>query len=326
MSERALGTLAAAIAAALFGSSYVATAFQLRGFTPLGAATWRMGLAALVLLAVAGVQARGRARTREGAARGDPAAPAAAAPARAAPAYPLAGRVARLVAIGVLGGLVFIVGMNQAVSLVGATVTAFVAGLYAITAAVFAAPILAERLRVRVVAGFVVALVGTVLLAELAPSPDALGGLLWGGLAALSFGLYLVLVRRWSKAIAVGPVGIAIATTATSAVGLGVALAVAAPDQLAPFRVTPVVAAATAWLVFVAAAGPLFTTVALRRIEAALASSMLLLNPITATILAAVLLGELPSPPQLLGGSLVLVGMAAATDLVGAVRRRRAGR
>jgi drug/metabolite transporter (DMT)-like permease len=310
VSERAVGALSAAIAAALFGSSYVATAFQLRGFTPLGAAAWRMGLAALVLVAVFAVQARGG--------RSDGS--AAAAPSSA---YPLGARIARFVAIGVLGGLVFIVGMNQAVSMVGATVTAFVAGLYAITAALFAAPILGERLRTRIVVGFVVALVGTVLLAELAPSADALGGLLWGGLAAISFGLYLVLVRRWSKAIAVGPVGIAIATTAMSAIGLVVALALIAPGQLTPFRVTPEVAGATAWLVFVAAAGPLFTTIALHRIEAALASSMLLLNPITATILAALLLAELPSPPQLLGGALVLVGMAAATDLVGAVRRRR---
>jgi drug/metabolite transporter (DMT)-like permease len=45
----------------------------------------------------------------------------------------------------------------------------------------------------------------------------------------------------------------------------------------------------------------------------------LLLNPITATVLAGVLLGSVPTPVQLVGGLLVLLGMAAATlpDAVG---------
>ena len=213
--------------------------------------------------------------------------------------------------------------MNVAVSRVGATITAFVAGLCAILAALFAPVVLGERLARRAIAGFAVALVGTALLAELAPSAASLGGLAAGGMAAVSYGFYLVLVRRWSSAIQVGPVGISLASAGTATVALAIILAALDPHAALPTSSSASVIVATIWLVFVMAVGPLLVTAALRRIEAGLASSLLLLNPITATALAAILLHERPSPPQLLGGVLVLLGMAAATDLVGAVRRRR---
>jgi drug/metabolite transporter (DMT)-like permease len=216
------------------------------------------------------------------------------------------------------------IGMNVAVSTVGSTITSFVAGLYAITAALFAPVVLGERLERRAVVGFVVALAGTALLAELGPSPSALVGLVAGGVAAVSFGFYLVLIRRWSRAIDIGPLGISLTTAGVSAVGLAIGLAILQPRSMVPSNLSPEVVVATAWLVLVTVSGPIFATIALRRIEAALASSLLLINPITATILSAILLAERPSAAQLLGGMLVLVGMATATDLVGALRRRRA--
>lgn len=310
MNDRRLGTVASALAATIFGSAYVATAFQLRGFTPLGGALWRSGLA-LVLLSVLAVWNAGRQRSTR-----DPATPS---------APPLAGRLARLLVLGVLGGLFFVVGMNVAVSRVGATVTAFVAGLYAILAALFAPIVLSEKLERRAIGGFALALVGTILLAEIAPSVDTLGGLAAGGAAAVSFGLYLVLIRRWSSAIQVGPVGISLATAAVSTVGFAVILAVVDPHASLPASTTTNVVLATIWLALVTAVGPLLATAALRRIEASLASSLLLLNPVTATLLSVILLNERPSPPQLLGGLLVLVGMATSADLLGAARRRREG-
>ncbi len=45
-----------------------------------------------------------------------------------------------------------------------------------------------------------------------------------------------------------------------------------------------------------------------------------------ATVLAVLLLGDWPSPVQLLGGVLVLVGIALGTDALGSVRRRQAER
>jgi drug/metabolite transporter (DMT)-like permease len=69
---------------------------------------------------------------------------------------------------------------------------------------------------------------------------------------------------------------------------------------------------ATAWLVLVTAAGPVLGAVSLRRIETRLASAILLLNPLSASVLAVLLLGERLSPLQIAGGVLVLAGMAVA--------------
>ena len=50
-----------------------------------------------------------------------------------------------------------------------------------------------------------------------------------------------------------------------------------------------------------------------RRVPAATASAALLLTPLSAAIIAAVLLGERLAPPQILGAVLILVGIAAAS-------------
>ncbi len=312
MSQRALGALGAALAAILFGSAYVATSFQLRSFTPLDGALWRGGLASVALVLVAVSLAARR--------------PGRAAPAPAsAPAGGMStvGRLARLAILGVLGGLVFIIGMNVAVARVGATISAFVAGLYAVLAALFAPFLLGERLERSAVAGFAIALLGTALLAELGPSGETLAGLAAGGVAAVSFGLYLVLIRRWSAAIRVGPLGISLTNALTGSIGLLVLLAIADPSTIVPDRVRPEAALATAWLAFVTASAQILVSSAVRRIEARRSSAFLLLNPITATALAAVLLGERPTPAQLVGGLLVLAGMAASTGLLDALRQRR---
>ncbi|HYM83768.1 MAG TPA: DMT family transporter [Candidatus Dormibacteraeota bacterium] len=311
--ERTVGVAAGAGAAILFGSAYVATAFQLHGFTPLGGALWRSGLAA-VALAILGVATR-RASPRGAGVRGG---------SDTFEGALAAGRLVRLAVLGAAGGLCFIVGMNLAVAWVGATVTAFVAGLYSIVAALFAPLLLDERLEPRAVAGFAVALVGTALLAELAPGTDTLRGLAAGGGAAVGFGLYLVLIRRWSRAIHAGPIAVGLANTTISAVGLAIVLGISDPAGLGPRATPPDVVVATAWLVVASAAGQLLVTAALRRVEAGLVSSLLLLNPITATVLSALLLSEVPTAPRLLGGLLVLAGMAASSDLVGVLRRRRA--
>ena len=56
-------------------------------------------------------------------------------------------RLARLVALAILGGAGFIAAINIAVALSGPTITGFVAPLYAVLATVFAVPILGEPVR-----------------------------------------------------------------------------------------------------------------------------------------------------------------------------------
>jgi drug/metabolite transporter (DMT)-like permease len=172
-----LGLAAAAGAAILYGAAYPATAVALRSFTPLGIAgiACTIALPFVLLAAAAGLVTR----------------PSLAALGR--------GRLSRLVVLGSLGGLAFIAATNVAVALSGPTITGFVAPLYAVAAALLAVPILGERLRAVTAAAFGLALVGTILLAGVDPTATSLTGVLFAAVAAVIFGLYMVLARKWSE-------------------------------------------------------------------------------------------------------------------------------
>jgi drug/metabolite transporter (DMT)-like permease len=293
------GAAAAALAAVLYGSAYVATAFALRSFSPLGAAAARglLGatlLGALLLLPIA---------------------------ADLRPSRPRRAASWRLVVLGLLGGAIFIVAMNVAVALAGATITAFVAGLYAVLAAGLAVPVLGERPERATVAALGVALVGTVLLSGLRPSPELAGGIGVGLVAAMAFALFLVLSRRWSVAYALPGPAVALAALGLSGLGIG-ALIPLLGDPGMSVPPDPAAVAAVAWL----ALGPgalaaILVVASMRRLAARRASAFLLLNPPTAAVGAWLLLGEQLTTIQLVGGALVLAAMAGASGL----GRRTAG-
>ena len=299
MTRAGRGELYAALAAIGYGSAYVATAFALRSFEPLPAAVYRSLFAAVALGAVLVVMRRGRAS-------------ATAAPA-AAPGPSSRVRAIHLAAIAAFGGPIFLGAMNLAVAGVGATIASFVAGLYAILAAVLAPFVLREPLRRVALGGFVAALVGTALLAELDLAGPGTAGIAWGLLAAVSFALFLVLSRRWSRVDGLDGVTIGVATMAGTTVALGAVVAVTTPAALVPGVVVPEAAVAIAWLAVVAAAGPVLAVSSLRLVPASRTAAFLLLNPISAAILSFVLLGERATPAQVLGAAFVLLGMAAAT-------------
>jgi drug/metabolite transporter (DMT)-like permease len=290
------GELFAALAASAYGSAYVATAFALRSFEPLVAAVYRSFFAAMALGVILVLTMRRRGVSP-----------------LARLARPNLLVTAHLAILGTLGGAVFLVAMNNAVAGVGATIASFVAGLYAVLAAVLAPFVLRERLRPRAVVGFGVALVGTALLARLEVGASGNAGIAWGLLAAVSFALFLVLARRWGRADRLDPVVIAMVTMSVAVGGLGVIVASTRPAAFAPAQVLPVALAALAWLVLAAAGGQVFTATSVKLIPASRSSAFLLLNPIVATILSVALLGERLSGEQLVGGALVLVGIAAAT-------------
>jgi probable blue pigment (indigoidine) exporter len=300
------GEIFAALAASAYGSSYVATAFALRSFEPLAAAVYRSLLAALALAVIVWFGRR-RGRTSAAAERG--------------PARPRARLVARLGILGALGGAIFLVGMNLAVAGVGPTITSFVAGLYAVLAAVIAPFILQESLRPRALVGFVVALAGTALLAELDVNAHGVAGIGWGLLAAGSFALFLVLSRKWGREEGLDGLVIALATMSVAAVVLGPVVFATRPASLVPGAIAPEALVAMAWLVVTAAGGQALAAASVKLIPASRSAAFLLLNPIVATILSFFLLGERPSGVQLLGGVLVLLGIAAATIDPTAFRR-----
>jgi drug/metabolite transporter (DMT)-like permease len=310
------GELFAALAAMGFGSAYVATSFALLAFEPVPAAAWRSFLAAFavgIIVVLRGRRGRVAAaeRTRSAVEPTPPAVEPTPAAGEATPGT--AGRAIRLLVLATLAGPLFLASMNLAVAHVGAAIAAFVAGLYAVLSAVIAPVLLPERLTMRVLAGFVLALLGTALLAELDPTGTDVVGIGWGITAAASFALYLVLARRWSRPYRLDGLTVALAIGALAAVVLGGLTLLTDPASLAPPAPPLEAITGLGWMAVVAALGPVLTVASVRRIPAARSAAFLLLNPITATVLAVILLGERLSPLQLAGGALVLLGMAAAT-------------
>ncbi len=289
-----------------FGSAYVATSFALTAFEPVPAAAWRSFLAAIAVGTLLVVRRR---RAVPGGAT-----PSAGIWASATAVRPgAAARAVRLLVLATFAGPLFLASMNLAVAHVGSAIAAFVAGLYAVLSAVIAPVLLPERLTLRVLAGLVLALLGTALLAELDPNGTDAAGIGWGIVAAVSFALYLVLARRWSAPYGLDGLTVACCNGALAALVLGGLVLATDPALLTPTAPSAEAVVAMIWLAAVAALGPILTVASVRLIQAARSAAFLLLNPITAIILAVPLLGERPSPLQLAGGALVLLGMAAAT-------------
>ena len=289
------GVLAAAGAATLFGASYPATAVALRSFTPLGIAglACTIALPVVIALTAAGLLPR----------------PSAQAMNRAS--------LARLAVLAALGGFAFIAAANIAVSLSGPTVTGFVAPLYAVAAALLAVPILGERLRPVTIAAFAVALVGTALLAGVEPSVTALTGVAAAGGAALVFGLYIVLARRWSRRYALDGTLITIANLVGRGPVLILVELVRSPATLIPTDPDPAAVLALLTIAFGASStANLLLMASVRRVPAARTSAALLLTPVSSAVISAIVLGELLGPQQLLGAVLILIGIAGASGVI----------
>jgi drug/metabolite transporter (DMT)-like permease len=312
VTERRLGSLAAAGAGLLFGTSNVATVYVLLSFTPVGGALFR-SLIAAVLIAVLWITTASLAhRARDL----DDVVPAAPIPRWRA-------RLGRVLILGLCGGPAFLVGLNLAVAGTGPTITAFVSGLYAVFAAVLAPFVLAEPLRPRVIIGLISALVGCALLSGLRPDPAFTQGFIAAFVAAIIYGFYLVLGRRWSAPYALGPLPITAST-------IGTTIAVLVPWVLIVDRAAlevqgPETKAVIALVVMgiSLAIGQSLVMASARRIQAARTAAFLLLNPVSALVLSALLLGERLEPIQLVGAGLVLVGIAIALSLDRLVRSSR---
>lgn len=285
------GALFAGISAMLYGSSYVATAIALRSFTPLTVAAWRGLLSALILGAILLLPAM-RSHLPRGITLGD---------------------LGRLMLMGLLGGAAFTLAMNAAVAITGATVTAFVAGLYAVLAAALAIPVLGERLERLTLAALLAALFGTLLLADLTLNAETVAGIGLALVAAASFGLYLVLSRGWARSRGLSGAVVGLSSLAMTGVA-GLAAVVLAAEPMVPDAPRADALVAIAWL----ALGPgvvaaVLVVAGMQLLPARLASAFLLLNPPTAALLALVLLGERLTVLQLIGGACVLAAMASAT-------------
>ena len=298
-SEERIGIAAAIAAAIIYGAAYPATAVALRSFSPLAVAGLSCTLALVVVVVLSAVHLLPP-------------------PALDAMTRP---RLVRLTLLALLGGILFIAGVNVAVAIAGPTITGFVAPLYAVFGTLFAVPLLGERIRLATIMAFGLAFAGTALLAGAVPAGTAAGGVVLALVSAAMFGLYLVLARRWGAAYRLDGMLITIANL----IGRGPVLLLAA-FALEPGRVIPAdpdPAAIVALLTIVigsSTSGNLLLMASVRRIAAGRASAALLLTPVASAVIAAIVLDERLSPAGLLGASLILAGMALASGV--SVRRR----
>jgi probable blue pigment (indigoidine) exporter len=298
--DERVGSLAAAGAAVLYGAAYPATAIALQSFSPLAIA----GLACVIALPIVIGLAAAGLLPRPGLAS-------------------LTGPgLLRLVVLAALGGLLFIAAANFAVALSGPTVTGFVAPLYAVAAAVLAVPVLGEQLRARTIGAFAIALLGTALIADVGPDALALRGIALAGLAALCFGLYIVLARRWSEPYGLDGTLVTIANLIGRGPVLLLIAVVAGPGQIIPPAPEPAaVVALLSIAVGASSTANLLLLASVRRVPAARTSAALLLVPVSSAVLGAVLLDDRLTPVQLVGAGLIVVGIALASGAAAGLRR-----
>ncbi len=294
------GSAYAIVAALLWGTSWVATGLALHSFSSMASAAWRGLFTAAVLLPVIVIPALRAHRSL------------------LAPMLHIErGRFLRYLVLATLGGPGFIIGMTVAVGISGATIAAFVAGAYPVVAAAGAPLVLGERPSRVAFAGLGLAFLGALLMAGFDIGGLRLDGLMVASGAALSFGIFLLLARRWQGPWRMPAAAVTFLDFGMAGVVAALICLVGGGGPLVPGG-TP----AEPWLAiaYLAVAPGLIGTLAVlesvKRIPAASSSAFLMLNPLTAAVLAAPVLGERLTPVQLLGGALVLAGIAMATLLV----------
>jgi drug/metabolite transporter (DMT)-like permease len=283
------GEVLMTLVAILWGSAFPVTRVLLEEMPPLGAAAWR------TLLAASAVAIFAALRGEFGALR------------------PAPEDRPRLAVLALLGGALFLICMNLAILLTGASITSFVTGTYPLLAVVVAAFLLGESMGRRGIAALSVAAVGLVLLARPGGAHVELLGVELAFAAAISFAVYLGLARRWADPVRLPTLTVAFWLLVSSLVVTGALQLLIDPSGLV-LHLSLGGWAALLWLALPASALPHILVIStLRRLPAARAAPFLLLIPISGTLIAAALLGERLDQVQLGGAGLILLGIAAAT-------------
>jgi drug/metabolite transporter (DMT)-like permease len=234
---------------------------------------------------------------------------------------PMPRRTIRLAAIaGVFfaGDLTF---WHHAIEYVGAGLATVLGNLQVIVVGVVAWALFGERPSRSMLLALPVVLTGVVLISGVigvgAYGSDPALGVILGIATALCYSGYLLVIRLGGRdpRRPAGPVAVATVTTALVAAGAG---AVIGDLELRPGPES------LFWLAMLGVTsqslGYLFISISLPRLPAMVTSMILLVQPVLTVGLSMVLLGERPSPAQLLGVVLVVGGIAVATIPLARVR------
>jgi Predicted permease, DMT superfamily len=236
---------------------------------------------------------------------------------------PLPRRAVRLSAIAGLffaGDLLF---WHHAILAVGVGLATVLGNLQVLVVGFVAWLALGERPSRGTLVALPVVLVGVVCISGVVGSgaygADPTLGVVLGILTAFCYAGYLLTIRLGGRdqRRPAGPVAIGTLVTALAAMTVGV---VGGDLDMTPGP------ASLAWLALYGVTsqslGYLLIAISLPRLPAVIVSIILLAQPVITVALAMVLLGEAPSPAQLVGVGLVIGGIAIATVPVGRMRDR----
>ncbi|MGE5156395.1 MAG: DMT family transporter [Betaproteobacteria bacterium] len=229
----------------------------------------------------------------------------------------------RTLAVSTVAGLFFgadLLSFHYAVNVIGAGLGTVMGNLQVVIVAIAAWLIWGERPRREVLVAIPIMLSGVVLISGVVGAghygSDPRLGVLIGLVTATSYAGYLLVIRRASPDHRpAGPVAVATIVTALVALAGG---GIAGDIDLVPSL--PAHLYLVALGVLSQSIGYLAIQVSLPRLPAVISSVLLLVQPVTTVVLAAMLLAELPSPAQLAGVVLVIGGISLAT---GSLRRVR---
>jgi drug/metabolite transporter (DMT)-like permease len=225
--------------------------------------------------------------------------------------------------LGVLAGAFFaadLIFWHHSINDVGAGLATVLANLQVVLVAFIAWALLGEQPDRRMFVAVPVALFGAVLISGLfeasAFGSDPARGTIFGGLATLAYSGFLLILRQTNTNV-LRPAGPLLDATASAAI---VALLVGGSyGAVDPVPAWP----AHGWLLLMALSsqvvGWLLISISLPRLPAAVTSLLLLIQPVSSVVLAALILGEDPTLLQILGVALIL-----AVVVFAAGRRREA--
>lgn len=229
----------------------------------------------------------------------------------------------RTMGLSMLAGVVFAVDLvtfHYAIDWIGAGLGTVMGNLQVLIVGLAAWALFGERLRREVVVALPVMLAGVTLISGVVGS-GAYGsnpqqGVLIGLVTASAYSGYLLVIRRASPDHRpAGPVAIATAVT-----GLLAGLFGAGVGDLDLVPSLPAHLYLLALGILSQSVGYLFIQASLPKLPAVITSILLLVQPVTTLVLGAILLAEAPSPWQLGGVALVLVGIALATGALARIR------
>ncbi|HJT64778.1 MAG TPA: DMT family transporter [Candidatus Limnocylindria bacterium] len=219
--------------------------------------------------------------------------------------------------LAVIAGLFFaadLVAWHYAIAMVGAGLATVLGNTQVVFVAVAAWLFFGERLTARLVVALIVALGGVVLISGVvggeAYGENPVAGVVLGLFTGAAYAGFLLVQRRGNRdpRRPAGPLLDATASAALASAAAGVVL-----GEISFLPTWP----SAGWLVILALSaqvvGYLLISVALPRLPSAVTSIVLLIQPVAAVGLAMLILGESPSPTQLLGVGLVVGGVLLAT-------------